>query len=79
MLKRKIRRALVGALEMSGVLSAGESYTLTVTVDPAQAVDGDTSATFSIDGQQVTVALPVQPAVVPSVTATPSAPPSGSD
>lgn len=65
--------------KMSGVLTPGQSYPLVVTVDPAQAVDGDTSATFSIDDQEVSVALPALPAVVPSVSATPSAPPSGSD
>jgi hypothetical protein len=62
-----------------GVLQAGQSIVLTVSVDPAQALDGNTQQSFEIDGQQVTVALPppvaaVVPTAVPSVlpTALPS-------
>lgn len=50
-----------------GVLQAGQSVTLTVSVDPAQAVDGNTQQVFEVDGQQVTVSLPPLPAPVPSV------------
>jgi hypothetical protein len=49
-----------------GVLAAGQSYQLVVTVDPAQATDGNTAQTFSVNGTQVTAALPPQVAVVPS-------------
>lgn len=57
-----------------GVLAAGQSYTLTVSLDSAQ--DGLPSQAFSVNGTQVTVVLPALPAVVPS-GAVPS--PAGSD
>ena len=59
-----------------GVLQAGQSVTLTVSVDPAQALDGNTSQTFEINGQPVTVALPAltlpsaAPVAAPSVVPT---------
>jgi hypothetical protein len=45
-----------------GVLAAGESCQITVSLDPDQ--DGSTMETFSVDGQSVTVTLP--PLAVPS-------------
>ena len=51
-----------------GILAAGQSCTLTVSLDSAQ--DGLLSQAFTIDGQQVTVALPPLPAVVPTDAAT---------
>ena len=70
----------------SGVLEAGESATVTVSVDAAQALDGNLSATFSISTgpgsvvQSVTVSLPpLPPLPVPSAVASavPSVVPSG--
>ena len=69
----------------SGVLEAGESATVTVSVDAAQALDGNLSATFSISTgsgsvvQSVTVSLPPLVASVPSAVASvvPSVVPSG--
>jgi hypothetical protein len=55
-----------------GVLQAGQSYVLAVSVDPAQALDGNTSQTFSIGGQQVTVNLPL-PVPASSVSPLPAA------
>ena len=58
----------------SGVLEAGESATVTVSVDAAQALDGNLSATFSISTgpgsvvQSVTVSLPPLPVPVPAVS-----------
>ena len=57
----------------SGVLQAGGSVTLTVSVDPAQASDQNLTQTFTIGGQQVTATLP-QPA--PQPTDAPTDPPS---
>jgi hypothetical protein len=55
-----------------GILVAGQSATVTVTVDPAQAEDGDASETFGVAGQSVTASLPaLAPAVEPSGTPTP--------
>ena len=72
--------------KMSGVLAPGQSYQLAVSVDPAQAQDGNPSETFTIDGQSVTVNLPPPPpAPSPADTTTdtpppvPSTPPSPSD
>jgi hypothetical protein len=72
-----------------GVLQAGESAEVTVTLDPSQAQDGNLSETFVIAGVSVTAALPASapqpspagtpagsPAPVPSDV--PTAPPSGS-
>ena len=61
----------------SGVLAAGQSYALTVSLDPSQ--DGNLSQVFTVNGQQVTVTLPALPAVVPSPAPSATAPPSGSD
>jgi len=52
-----------------GVLQAGQSYELTVSLDAAQ--DGNTEQTFAVNGAEVTVYLPV-PAAVPSPAATPT-------
>jgi hypothetical protein len=59
-----------------GVLQAGQSVQVTVSLDPSQ--DGLTSQAFTVDGQTVTVNLPL-PAPVPSVSASPvvSIPPLG--
>jgi hypothetical protein len=60
-----------------GVLKAGDSVTVTVTVDPAQAEDGDASETFTVAGQSVTASLPaLAPAVEPAGSGTPSPLPS---
>jgi hypothetical protein len=48
-----------------GILTAGSSVTVTVSVDAAQASDGNAKQTFSIDGQTITVSLPA-PVPVPS-------------
>jgi hypothetical protein len=62
-----------------GVLQAGQSVVLTVSVDPAQSLDGNTQQAFEINGQQVTVALPpLVPAAVPSVSISPLVPSSSS-
>ena len=63
-----------------GVLQAGESAEVTVTIDPAQALDGDTQEVFTIGGVSVTATLPaivqaVVPTVAPSIL--PSVVPSG--
>jgi hypothetical protein len=63
-----------------GVLQAGQSVQVTVSLDPSQ--DGLSSQTFEIAGQQVTVTLPgpaPDPSATPSagVTTDPTAPPSG--
>ena len=42
-----------------GVLQAGQSYTLTISLDATQ--DGGTQQTFDVNGQQVTVSLPLPP------------------
>jgi len=48
----------------SGVLAAGQSYQLTVSLDPSQ--DGLTAQTFEVNGTQITVGLPLPlPAVSP--------------
>jgi hypothetical protein len=52
----------------SGVLAAGQSYQLTVSLDPSQ--DGLTAQTFEIAGAQVTVTLPL-PVPVPTVSPDP--------
>jgi hypothetical protein len=59
-----------------GVLQAGQSVQVTVSLDPSQ--DGLTSQAFTVDGQTVTVNLPL-PVPVPSVSASPvvSIPPLG--
>ena len=54
-----------------GVLPAGGNVTLTVSVDPAQAQDGNTQETFTINGESVTATLPAPPpAPSPAVTPT---------
>ena len=55
-----------------GVLAAGQNATIIVSVDAAQALDGNLSQTFDVNGQPVTVSLPPLPVpvVVPTATAT---------
>lgn len=64
-----------------GVLQAGQSVQVIVSVDPNQAVTGDATETFEINGMQVTATLPAPvaaptPAVtdVPTDTPTPTSP-----
>jgi Family of unknown function (DUF6221) len=52
-----------------GVLQAGQSVTITVSVDPAQASDGNTSETFTIGGVFVRADLPP---LAPASSVTPS-------
>lgn len=60
-----------------GILKAGQSVTITVTVDQAQVADGNTSEVFTINGQPVTAALPASSAApAPAVTVTPGDAPS---
>ena len=46
-----------------GVLAAGESATVTVTLDPVQ--DGSAQQTFDVNGQSVTASLPLPPPPAP--------------
>ena len=68
----QIGTAGAGDLDFSqdhGILRPGQSVTVTVSVDPAQAVDGDPSETFTIGGQSVTAQLPA-PVAAPSPAVT---------
>ena len=56
-----------------GVLTAGGSVALTVSVDRAQAQDRNTTQVFDVNGQQVTVTLPVLAAPTDPAPAIPAA------
>jgi hypothetical protein len=62
----------------SGVLAAGQSVTITVSLDPAQAQDGNLAETFTIAGVSVRATLPAavpQPSATDSPSVAPTAPP----
>ena len=62
---------------MRGVLQAGESAEVTVSLDPSQATDGDLTEVFTIGGVSVTAALPASaPQPSPSPTGTDTTAPS---
>jgi hypothetical protein len=55
-----------------GVLQAGQTATITVSADPAQALDGDTNAVFDVNNIPVPVILPPLPAVAAVPSPSPS-------